>query len=257
MLGKLISYEFKTTRKTFGLIYLVLLICSLLTGLMSGSNIQSDVVSIFTMIIVEALIIAAMVILIRVVIKMYSDELYGSQAYLNRTLPVKPWQLLLAKLIVIMIWTLLTVVCIMLCLFVYVQTMISSFGGGFDIGNIFEELTRVVTSGFRLYWAVIIGVFFSLMSEILLIGLVITITACFNLNKGKSFVSVLLFFLIGLLSNWIFRDLLFGTSDIITLYSWTVENSFTSFTSIGISIALGTIYFLVTAYLLKKKADLI
>ncbi len=257
MLGKLISYEFKTTRKTFGLVYLVLLICSLLTGIMSGNSERSEIISTLTFIIVEALIIAAMVILIRVVIKMYSDELYGSQAYLNRTLPVKPWQLLLAKLIVIMIWTLLTIICIILCLFVYVQMMVISYGGGYDLIEIIQELFQMIGYGFEQYWSVILGLFLSLAAEVLLIGLVITITACFHLNKGKSFVSVGLFFLIGLLSNWIFYDLLLGDYGIEMFFDSSVTYSFGTLASSLVSIGLGTVYFLITAYLLKKKADLI
>lgn len=257
MLGKLISYEFKTTRKTFGLVYLVLIICSLLTGLMSGNSIHSEIISSLTFIIIEAFVIAAIVILIRVVIKVYSDELYSSQAYLNRTLPVKTWQLLLAKLIVIMIWVLLTMICVTVCLFVYVNMMVISLGNGADVLEAMQEIFRLIASFLEQYWPLVLEMFLVLATEILLIGLVITITACFHMNKGKSFVSVLLFFLIGLLSNWIFYDLILGDYDLGMFFESSMSYSINTLTSCLISIGLGTIYFLVTAYLLKKKADLI
>src|SRR5699024_1205776 len=127
MLGKLLKYEFKSTGRLFGVIYLLIMILSLMIGLL-GRRYMTISVAIWNhdgirlaalaiLIVAYFVMLVAMVVVTFVVIlqRFYKNLLEG-EGYLMHTLPVPTWMLVASKLIAAVIWDILGFVIIILSL---------------------------------------------------------------------------------------------------------------------------------------------
>lgn len=106
MLGKLIKYEYKATARTFIPIYIALLLVAAINRVFRIGNIEKAW-GISTIILV-GLFIGLGVLTIIMIIERFNKNLLGDEGYLMFTLPVKSGQLILSKLIMSMIWTIIS-----------------------------------------------------------------------------------------------------------------------------------------------------
>lgn len=119
MLNKLLKYEFKSTARTMGGMYLILLAVAFLLGLMvrfdvtepylQRSDLSTAMWGVESMASVLALIYAALLIAIAVltfvnIVQRFYKNLLGGEGYLMHTLPVSAKALLGSKLIAGVVW---------------------------------------------------------------------------------------------------------------------------------------------------------
>ena len=288
MLGKLIKYDFKSTSRVLWLMYIALIIVAGLFGFSirlnsffygpeitedyfvydygyeSGSSSSFGVENIFQIInvaffLICILLVQAVFILTMVtIVQRFYKNMLGGEGYLMHTLPVKTVNLIWSKMIVAMIWMALACV------------------AGLIAGFLFSLTSGFLVELIRQYgWADLLEFFghiFSLNGILTIIYLILAafagIARCYvsmaigNLaNKNKFLFAVLAYVAIGIVVSIM--------TAIVGVNAWNLLNDiwlnwinedqiFTGVLISGIigSLVMGTIYFLVTNYLLKNKLNL-
>ena len=168
-----------------------------------------------------------------VIITRYSSSIYGNEGYLTNTLPLKPSQIILAKLINFLIW-------IFISYFVIFVSMFILFPFEFFIRNIikdtefYQDLNTIVKEFFSSKYIFIsilqlIYNFFAHVQSILIIFLSIAIA---NLFKSyKVVVGVIAFFIISIIFSFIGASVTYSTIsnlDVPVIYGDTDPTIFLS-----------------------------
>lgn len=135
MLGKLLKYELKATSRTFIPLYIALVLVALVNHLLLLGDIQFGFA--LTTMILMGLFVALAVVTLVVLIQRFSKNLLGDEGYLMFTLPVKPSQLILSKLLVTVFWTILSGIVSIITFILLV--------GGFDFTFLKEFFTVLFT----------------------------------------------------------------------------------------------------------------
>lgn len=135
MLGKLLKYEWKSTRRIFPLIYAAILVIALLGGLSmrgieTGGN---EVSSILFLVIYAILIMALLVVTVVVIIARFYKNMMSQEGYLSHVLPVKTWEHIASKTIMAFIWFVLAFAVIVVSIFL----MVTATG---DLRIIWDEI---------------------------------------------------------------------------------------------------------------------
>ncbi len=116
MLTKLLKYEFRATARLFVPFYLVLIAFALVNRLIRFERLVDLDASLFGFGFLEmlgflaglgyfALIVAVIVMTLLIMIQRFFKSLLGDEGYLMFTLPVRPWQHIVSKLITAITWT--------------------------------------------------------------------------------------------------------------------------------------------------------
>lgn len=116
MLKKLLKYEIKATARFFLPLYAALLVFSLINRLLnpfgliaSSNNFNLQVIiSILSITAYFALMIGTLAMTVIIMIQRFYKNLLGDEGYLMFTLPIKTWQHVISKLLVAMMWTVLS-----------------------------------------------------------------------------------------------------------------------------------------------------
>jgi len=168
-----------------------------------------------------------------VIITRYSSSIYGNEGYLTNTLPLKPSQIILAKLINFLIWIFISYFVIFVSLFIL-------FPFEFFIRNIikdpefYQDLNTMVKEFFSSKYIFIsilqlIYNFFAHVQSILIIFLSIAIA---NLFKSyKVVVGVIAFFIISIIFSFIGASVTYSTIsnlDVPVIYGDTDPTIFLS-----------------------------
>lgn len=168
-----------------------------------------------------------------VIITRYSSSIYGNEGYLTNTLPLKPSQIILAKLINFLIWIFISYFVIFVSLFIL-------FPFEFFIRNIikdsefYQDLNTIVKEFFSSKYIFIsilqlIYNFFAHVQSILIIFLSIAIA---NLFKSyKVVVGVIAFFIISIIFSFIGASVTYSTIsnlDVPVIYGDTDPTLFLS-----------------------------
>ena len=151
MLGKLLKYEIKSTARLLVPMYIAVLLFGLINRFLnpfnavetSNSFTLHSVMSAFSMILYVGLIVGILVMTFIVMIQRFYKNLLGDEGYLMFTLPVKSWQHIVSKLLVSMLWIILsflTVICSVLII-ANVNNLFGEISNGINmirgyIGNI-------------------------------------------------------------------------------------------------------------------------
>lgn len=120
MLGKLLKHEFKATARLFLPLYLIVLIFGLINRVTNvfkivGNSISFNLqttLSIISTMLYFALIVAILAMTLIIMIQRFYKNLLGNEGYLMFTLPVKPWQHIVSKLIISILWIVLSFIVI-------------------------------------------------------------------------------------------------------------------------------------------------
>ncbi|MCI2035893.1 MAG: hypothetical protein LKJ73_08230 [Oscillospiraceae bacterium] len=123
MLGKLIKYEWKATQRIFLPLYGLIVLFTLINKAFFVFNFDKTsgmalVPFVITMIIYCVLIAATGIVTLVVSIQRFYKNLLGDEGYLSFTLPVKPHSHIDSKMIVTLIWTLLSIAVAALSIFI-------------------------------------------------------------------------------------------------------------------------------------------
>lgn len=112
MLMKLLKYEWRSTGRVLPLIYLAVLALSVCVGISARNSMVTDMgwanilfISVY-MIFVAALAVVTFV----VIIERFYRSMISQEGYLMHTLPVKPWQHIVSKAFMAVIWVAIAIV---------------------------------------------------------------------------------------------------------------------------------------------------
>lgn len=265
MLGKLLKYEFKATSRFLGLIYLVVLVVAVVTGILgrisdlSLSPKNEIAFGIFAMI--YAIMIVAMIIitLFLIVERFYKNMLQG-EGYLMHTLPVPTWMHVASKTISAFVWEILAVVVLILSLL-----LVFTAGGAWkDLLEVFNSVKfwEAVTQNAVLEIVLAISIFVQLIRIVLMFYASMSIGA--SSTKHKIFFSILAFVIIVIIINVISMVANLGmiTNMVISVENYSVHFGAGEFLTkvfvkqIIADAVYSVIFFLVTNFFLKRKLNL-
>lgn len=148
MLGKLLKYETRATARLFLPIYVAILLFALINRLINpfekvGNTMVTTVegfsfLNMMRMIsgfVYFALIVAVIAMTLVIIIQRFYKNLLGDEGYLMFTLPVKPWQHIISKLLISMLWNILSFIVIICSVLILI-----------NVDNLFGELGRIIDS---------------------------------------------------------------------------------------------------------------
>ena len=115
MLGKLLKHEIKATSREYLLLYGAFLIITIFNKIFLEVNTgrRNTMISIFQNIFMAAYVLMCMtifIVTIILIIRRFYKNLLGDEGYLMFTLPVKTYELILSKLVISLLWFVLSFV---------------------------------------------------------------------------------------------------------------------------------------------------
>ena len=222
MILKLFKYDFMNIGKklipfyiaalVIGVINRILLLTSTISSIENENNFMAIFGSPLLYFAYFVVIIGIFCMTVFVIISRYNSSIYGNEGYLTNTLPLKPYQIIWAKLINFLIWIFISYFIIFVSLFIL-------FPFDFFIRNIIEQpdfykdlnhMTKYILSSkyTPIFILQLVYNFFSHIQRILMLFLSITIA---NLFKSYKVVAgVIAFFLISTIFSFIGSSLTFS-----------------------------------------------
>lgn len=262
MLGKLLKYEIKSTARLLLPLYLAVLIFGVINRFLNPFNIVETsnsltlqtALSAFSMILYIALIIGILVMTFVIMIQRFYKNLLGDEGYLMFTLPVKTWQHIISKLLVSMLWLILsflTVICSVLII-ANVNNLFSEISNVINlirnhIGNTglmlipVYPLVAITYSIFTIYDAMALGHLFSKHRILASFGAYVVLYTISQITFG------LLLFILGISNPSIFTNGAVPTPSNIVTFEISI---------ICVLSILATGNFILTNLILKKKLNL-
>lgn len=172
MLSKLLKYEFKSTYRTYLAVYGVMVILCSATGLLDsiGTLTQWQIPLFGIFMLLSVLFLFAAVIITTVLnLNRFYRGLFLDEGYLIHTLPVHSWQILAAKLIPAMTWTVGTGIMMLLSMTLMAVTStavtLDSMGAFFsavvqslhrlDLGDVWTVLKWCLLALLALAWVIL------------------------------------------------------------------------------------------------------
>ncbi len=205
MLGKLIKYEYKATARTFIPIYIALLLVAVINRVFRMGAI--DVAWGISTLALVGLFIALGVLTIIVIVQRFNKNLLGDEGYLMFTLPVTSVQLIVSKLVISIVWTIISsiVACATFLILLGDAPFFNEIFTQWD--RLWAEFTIVVQEQMHLsnpIWFLAIIVVIALLSYISFIFTIYLSLATAQLpifNKHRGVVGFAAFFVINLVSS--------------------------------------------------------
>jgi hypothetical protein len=257
MLSKLIKHEFKATARYFVPIFLVALILTPVTKLIIGVDIFKGFLSIIPGFFISAYafsLIGIGVVTMVVIIMRFYKNLVSTEGYLMHTLPVTSSQHIISKLLVAFIWTIISVIVILLSLFVLFffpkfNLTGESISWMLQIKNDFGDQGLVFLSQFVVL--MVIGV----LSKILFVYVSIAIGQVISRNKiiGAIVAGVVINIITQIITVIFLLPIVFVGANVnepSIIVQWVFP------ISIIVTSIITVAYYLVTNYILKKKLNL-
>lgn len=268
MLNKLLKYEIKATGRIFLPLFLMLFIFAAINRILrvipdtNGNSFNARNIAFVISMIVYVMLFAGMVAgTLIIMIQRFYKNLLGNSGYLMFTLPVKTWEHILGKLLVAMMWTILSIivgVCTILII-AYERNLFSDIANGWErFIHTFMNANKTLNI-YLLGFESIILVILGLASNILQIYAAIMLGHLFNKHK--------------LLLSFVMYIVLNTAVQIITMIlAFILQGPFSNIIPENISqnalIQTGVIsvlvfvallsagYYVITHYLLKNKLNL-
>lgn len=261
MLIKLLKYEFKATARVLVPLYLAILLFGVISRFINPFNVLSAskgfnlqaVLSLLSIFLYIGLIISVMIMTFIIMIQRFYKNLLGDEGYLMFTLPVKPWQQIISKLLVSMLWMMLSYLTV-ICSILILANINNLFG---EIANMFNSVHSYIgTIGLIL---IPIYVLVAMAYSIITIYDSITLGHLFTKHKIlASFGAYIMLYTINQIVIGIFMALFAATNNMLnSAYAPTASQIITlaiSFICIIMLLAAGN--FTLTNVVLKKKLNL-
>ena len=264
MLGKLLKYEIKATYKIFLILSGIMILLAGINRLFmemgffqrAGLNVLSGAVSILYVLMIFAISIVIFVL----VIQRYYKNLFKDEGYLSLTLPVKASTHILAKCIIVFMWNVVSCLSIIISLFIiFLNEDVIEM-----IKQLFIEL-REPNEYFGNYAGLLIFevVFLLMLSSIvatLLIYFSISVGQLFNKNRvGMAFVTYFIAYIIQLIVTPISLSKAGFSLEGSSLEPLKSLEHFAQVmlpVLILVALVFGVLYFLGSAYILKRRLNL-
>jgi len=257
MLGKLIKHEYKATVRNLVPLYLVLIFISIINRFVISAGAKEGLIGFFTGFLVFAQVLLIIVILIAtfllMIIRFYKN-LLSDEGYLMFTLPVKTHQLITSKLIITMLWTVVSCLMIVVSLFL-------AFSNVGNLSMISNELQSVILEirtifGEAAIFGFITFVILSIISSILMIYASIAIGHLFKKHRiVASFVAyAVLYNAVQIILVGFLAILGLATDKNVFVQNMMPETFLPSV--IIFTFILGVIFYITTNYIFKRKLNL-
>lgn len=268
MLRKLMKYEIKATGRTLLPLYGVLLIFAIINKIFIGGSFSGErldflggipmILSIFAY---GCTMAAVFIVTLFIIIQRFYKNLLGDEGYLMNTLPVEVWKNILSKLLIAMLWIIVSV-------FVAILSILIMGADLHSISTFFHEFKEAVSQaysqiGINIYILPIEAILAGLSQIIMDVTLIYASISLGHLfNKRKILASFGAFIVLNIIMN-----------TITTSIAKTLEPSFTTKfqnitpSSLGvlhqvilialvINLVFFAIYFFITNYVTKNKLNL-
>lgn len=252
MLFKLCKMEFKQSWRPFALLYALLLISGVFSG-MNGTN--AGTLNGIMMLIYMSSIIAVMILVMVNIIRSYYQTMFGRTSYLTHTLPVTSTQLLISKIISGLLWSFVSVFVIFITVLILGLLITRDTGILDNIGYNFDF--SIDLEGFVLLLSMLIDY----VNGILLIFFVITCVHSSFIRKYRVACAIGLYALINIILSLTLDEIVSNGyyAGIGNSFNIFIGNnlSFTNQTyiSIAINLIFCCIYFFATKYFLDHKLE--
>lgn len=271
MLGKLMKYEVKATARVFLPLYGALVILAILNKIFysfdyfdGNANIYlqrfSEIPQALATLAYILIIVAIFVITMLVMIQRFYKNLLGDEGYLMFTLPVQPWMNITTKLVVSIMWSVLSgiVTAISIAILTTGSAMTEFLSLFPDVISMFDtELRAVLNMGFGQVMALmVIGCVVAMVAGILEVYASIAVGQLFNSHKLLA--SFGAYVVISMVMQAVSSMLMIIGMMLTGLDEMTASRLFgaTMWGSIGLTLVFGVIFYVGTHVILTKKLNL-
>jgi len=184
MLAKLMKYELKATGRVFLPLYIALLVLAIINRFMVNLPTSWKIPAVISLIIYAVILVGMFVIALVMTIQRFNKNLLTVEGYLMFTLPVKPWQHIVSKLLVAMFWVVVSTAITFISGFIIAYRAKNMAMIIKDINTLLLWLSDRWTSSFFVYFVeFLIGVLVILAAMILLLYASIAIGHLFSRHR--------------------------------------------------------------------------
>lgn len=145
MLNKLMKYEIKAMSKYLVPLYAILMLLSIVNRFVLSLDIFHGALSVIPFIVMSTYvisIISVIIVTLALMVLRFYKNLMGDEGYLMFTLPVSSHQLILSKLLIAMLWTAISIICVVVSIIIVV-------GNSNNIAELFSELSNLYTELYK------------------------------------------------------------------------------------------------------------
>lgn len=254
MLRKLLKYDLRANLRIFAFIWPAMLVFAmvdrLVIGLDNGTRASEIAVMLITTLFVFVMIGAFVFTIIITVIRFYGG-LLRDEGYLMFTLPAKPWQLILSKILTAMITfvgTTLVCACSVLLLVIGMEDV------EFIVSGALTEL--FARDGVALF-AVLLGVLYVISVTVGILQIYFSCAIGHLFRRMRIFFSILAFYAINTtLQTFSMITLMLDTSKYFDALVTINDVNAVLLVAIGLSVLLGAVFFFGSERILHKRLNL-
>lgn len=264
MLRKLLKYDLRANMKLYLFIWPAMLLLAglqrLLLELPVTGFLGHFLMSLLTGLMVLALIAMAVLCFVICVIRFYSG-LLRREGYLMFTLPVKPWLLLLSKLLAAMLTLIPT------CIFAYFGIALILSGTTDGVWNTMFNFSQILDQPLSAGTLILAGL--TVLATVANMILRVYFVSCLGhlFRRARIFLSILFYYLIGVLMQIASMLTLVSVNYepntfVNSVFTWVESLSFNGAMSaflgtiLLINVAIGCVYFFVSEVILRKRLNL-
>lgn len=264
MLRKLLKYDLRANIKLFLFIWPAMLLLAglqrLLLELPMTGFLSHFLMSLLTGLMVLALIAMVVLCFVICVIRFYSG-LLRREGYLMFTLPVKPWLLLLSKLLAAMLTLIPT------CIFAYFGIALILSGTTDGVWNTMFNFSQILDQPLSAGTLILAGL--TVLAAVANMILRVYFVSCLGhlFRRARIFLSILFYYLIGVLMQITSMMTLVSVNYepntfVNSIFTWVETLSFNGAMSaflgtiLLINVAIGCVYFFVSEVILRKRLNL-
>lgn len=264
MLRKLLKYDLRANMKLYLFIWPAMLLLAglqrLLLELPVTGFLGHFLMSLLTGLMVLALIAMAVLCFVICVIRFYSG-LLRREGYLMFTLPVKPWLLLLSKLLAAMLTLIPT------CIFAYFGIALILSGTTDGVWNTMFNFSQILDQPLSAGTLILAGL--TVLATVANMLLRVYFVSCLGhlFRRARIFLSILFYYLIGVLMQIASMMTLVSVNYepntfVNSVFTWVESLSFNGAMSaflgtiLLINVAIGCVYFFVSEVILRKRLNL-
>ena len=264
MLRKLLKYDLRANMKLYLFIWPAMLLLAglqrLLLELPVTGFLGHFLMSLLTGLMVLALIAMVVLCFVICVIRFYSG-LLRREGYLMFTLPVKPWLLLLSKLLAAMLTLIPT------CIFAYFGIALILSGTTDGVWNTMFYFSQILDQPLSAGTLILAGL--TVLATVANMILRVYFVSCLGhlFRRARIFLSILFYYLIGVLMQITSMLTLVSVNYepntfVNSVFTWVETLSFNGAMSaflgtiLLINVAIGCVYFFVSEVILRKRLNL-
>ena len=264
MLRKLLKYDLRANMKLYLFIWPAMLLLAglqrLLLELPVTGFLGHFLMSLLTGLMVLALIAMVVLCFVICVIRFYSG-LLRREGYLMFTLPVKPWQLLVSKLLAAMVTLIPT------CIFAYFGIALILSGTTDGVWNTMFNFSQILDQPLSAGTLILAGL--TVLATVANMILRVYFVSCLGhlFRRARIFLSILFYYLIGVLMQITSMLTLVSVNYepntfVNSVFTWVETLSFNGAMSaflgtiLLINVAIGCVYFFVSEVSLRKRLNL-